>query len=601
MPEIWYEAYANIYSNKGAITKGVNQDTLDGFSNERVEKIITALREEKYRFTPVRRTYIPKRAGNKKRPLGVPGGDDKLVQEVVRILLERIYEPIFTRNSHGFRPGRSCHTALEQIQKEWTGIKCFIEFDIRDFYGSMSHEIMVKLLEKKIDDRRFIKLIKSMLRSGYLEDWIYHPTYSGTPQGGVSSAIMSNIYLHELDTFMENLSKETTKGKERRRSRDYMQVSAQKTRIRRSIDKMGKTPGLIKALKETDRIQKTLPSRDPFDEGYRRLRYCRYADDLLFGYIGSRDEAIEIMKAVETFLERELRLQVAKEKTGISTGREGVNFLGYSIRVNGSTRVVRIKRKGTYTRQRTTTHAIRLEVPEGKAQEFCQRYGYGDWQRMKPLHRPQLTGSDTEIVYTYNAELRGLGNYYALADDVKTKLRKLEYLANYSLFKTLARKHKISMVKAIARLKKGNDHVHRYRVKDEVREVKVFKLRHMEKKPKVWEVDEIPNTLYLSSPRSELVKRLNGEECEYCGQTDPPLRSHHIRRLRDLRKKTHLKVWEKVMIARNRKTLVLCEECHELLHKGKLPDNRYRDKSLTGELCTLNGVRTVRGEGNGTP
>ena len=138
---------------------------------------------------------------------------------------------------------------------------------------------------------------------------------------------------------------------------------------------------------------------------------------------------------------------------------------------------------------------------------------------MKPLHRPQLTGSDTEIVYTYNAELRGLANYYALADDVKTKLRKLEYLANYSLFKTLARKHKASVARTIAKLKKGNEHVHRYRVKGEIQEVKVFKLKHMEKSPKVWEVDEIPKTLYLSSPRSKLVKRLNGEECELCAQS----------------------------------------------------------------------------------
>ena len=579
MPELWYEAYANIYSNKGAITKGINENTLDGFSKERVEKIIASLKEEKYRFSPVRRAYIPKRKGNKKRPLGVPTGDDKLTQEVVRILLERIYEPIFTKNSHGFRPKRSCHTALERIQKDWAGTKYFIEFDISGFFDNMSHEILVQLLEKKIDDKRFIRLIKGMMKAGYLEDWKYHQTYSGTPQGGIVSPILSNIYLHELDTFMDILQRENTRGKRRVRDRKYAQIKRQKARIRKAIDMEGKTPDLINALKEIDRIQKTLPSGDPYDEGYRRLKYCRYADDFLVGYAGSRDEAVRIMESIESFLEKELKLRVAKDKTGLSTGRDGVMFLGYSIRINKATRIIRTMISGRHTRRRTVAHTVRLEIPKGKAQAFCQRYGYGDWQRMKPLHRPQLTGSDAEIIYTYNAELSGFANYYALADDVKTNLGKLEFMSNYSLFKTLANKHKVKKVKVIARLKKGNDYVHRYTVKGRIREVKVFKLKHMEKKQKKWNADEIPNTLYLCAGKTELVKRLNKDECEYCGRTTPPLRIHHIRKLRDLKKKPHLEMWEKVMIARNRKTLVLCKECHDLLHKGELPDNRYRDKA----------------------
>ncbi len=279
MPEIWYEAYANIYSNDGAITKGVNEGTLDGFSKERVERIIMALRDGKYRFTPARRVYIPKRAGNKERPLGIPTGDDKLVQEVSRIILERIYEPIFSDNSHGFRPGRSCHTALEQIRQRWTGVKWFIEFDIEGFFSNMDHEIMVKLLEKKIDDRCFIKLIKSMLKAGYLEDWTYHPTYSGTPQGGISSAILSNVYLHELDTFARKLEGKFTKGKGRRGNPEYTHLARQKRDIRREIDQTGKKPELIGRLKELDRVSKKLPSKDFYDESYRRLRYCRYADD----------------------------------------------------------------------------------------------------------------------------------------------------------------------------------------------------------------------------------------------------------------------------------------------------------------------------------
>lgn len=192
--ELWLEAYANIYSNKGAITEGVNANTLDGFSQERVERIIEKLKNRKYRFSSVRRAYIPKDNG-KERPLGVPTGDDKLVQEAARILLERVYEPVFSDHSHGFRPGRSCHTALEAIQREWKGIKWFIEFDIRGFFDNLDHEIMVQLLEKKIDDRQFIKLIKGMLKAGYLEEWRFHQTYSGCPQGGIVTpqVILQNV------------------------------------------------------------------------------------------------------------------------------------------------------------------------------------------------------------------------------------------------------------------------------------------------------------------------------------------------------------------------------------------------------------------------
>ena len=578
--ELWVEAYANIYSNKGAITKGVNENTLDGFSFERVDEIMEKLKSQTYRFTPARRVYIPKRTGNKKRPLGIPTGDDKLVMEVARILLERIYEPTFTENSQGFRPKRSCQTALERIQKEWTGIKWFVEFDILGFFDNMDHEIMVRLLEKKIDDKRFIKLIKYMLKAGYLEDWKYHPSYSGTPQGGGISPILSNIYLHELDTFINEQEKEFTKGKKRKTTPEYHRLSDQMYRIRRKISQVGRTPDLVEKLKVLDRAQKTLPSKDSHDEGYKRLRYSRYADDFVVGIIGTEDDAKEIMEMIKTFIGEKLKLQVSKDKTGICTGKEGVKFLSYKISINSADKVIRKKVFGRYTRQRSIKERIRLEVPKGKAREFCHKYGYGDWQETKPVHRPELlNASDVEIISTYNAELRGIANYYCLASNVKRELSKLEYMANYSLFKTLAGKHKTKMTQNIAKLKKGNEYVHKYEVKGETRTVNVYKLKHMEKKAKNWNVDEIPNTLYLISSRNELVKRLNSEVCEYCRRTDLPLQSHHVRKLKDLKKKKNLQKWQEVMIARNRKTLVMCVECHDLLHAGKLPDKRYRDKT----------------------
>jgi group II intron reverse transcriptase/maturase len=167
---LWHEAYANIYANKGAITPGVDEVTLDGFSEERVASIIKQLKDGTYQFQPVRRVFIPKKNG-KKRPLGISSGDDKLVQEVVRIILERIYEPIFEDSSHGFRPKRSPHTALEQIDEHWGSIKWIVDMDIRDYFNTIDHELLVELLKKKIDDTRFLRLIKAMLDAGYLEDW----------------------------------------------------------------------------------------------------------------------------------------------------------------------------------------------------------------------------------------------------------------------------------------------------------------------------------------------------------------------------------------------------------------------------------------------
>ena len=229
---------------------------------------------------------------------------------------------------------------------------------------------------------------------------------------------------------------------------------------------------------------------------------------------------------------------------------------------------------------------VRLGVPEGKAQAFCQKYEYGNWQQFKPTHRAGIEpASDVEIINVYNAELRGLANYYALASDVKEKLKKLEYMANYSLFKTLAYKHRVKMAKVIAGLKKGNEYAQRYEVKGEPRTIRVYQLKHLQRKPKRWDTDEIPNTLHLILGRSELVKRLNYGECEYCRRTDLPLQSHHVRKLADLKKKKHLQTWEKVMIKRHRKTLVICVECHELLHKGRFC--RFGEKSNAKDSTRL--------------
>ena len=229
--ELYLLAYGNIYSNQGAMTPGASAETADGMSEDKIDQIIGLMRQERYRFPPARRVHIPKKNG-KLRPLGLPSWSGKLIGEVVRLLLEAYYEPGFSDRSHGFRKGRGCHTALREIRDTWTGATWFIEGDISDCFGSLDQGILLGILAEKIHDQRFLRLIRNMLRAGYLEDWEYHETLSGCPQGGVASPILSNIYLHKLDEFVEReLIPQHTRGASRKVNPEYERV---KSRLRRA-------------------------------------------------------------------------------------------------------------------------------------------------------------------------------------------------------------------------------------------------------------------------------------------------------------------------------------------------------------------------------
>src|SRR6266487_2827262 len=580
-PILWHEAYANIYANHGALTKGVDEVTLDGFSQQRVTSIIARLKAGTYRFKPVRRTYIQK-ANGKKRPLGVSSGDDKLVQEVVRIILERIYEPVFEDSSHGFRPGRSPHTALEQIKEEWTAVKWLVDMDLQSYFDTIPHDVLIALLEKKIEDRRFIRLIKAMLEAGYLEDWTYHTTFSGVPQGSICAPILANVVLHELDLFMKDMKERFEKGKRRKGNKIYISHSNKIRRLRRTYDNLkGKEENKKKLQEIKQRIQqvkqqrKKYPSCDPFDAEYKRLYYCRYADDFAVGIIGSKADAQAVKQAIKSYVETTLKLTVSEEKSHIRHSKEGVIFLGYRMKTYTGNRVVRVKRGNRHTTAQAVSERLQLQIPPEKLLKYCMAKRYGNYHTLRTRSRPErINLSDAEIILAYNAELRGFANYYALALNAKREMNKLAYLCWGSLLKTLANKHKSTVSKTAKRLKTDDGYALIVKGEKKTRVIRVFRLKDLKSPPiRNAQVDIQQNVLIWTLSRSELIRRLNAETCEYCGTKRGPFEVHHTRKMKDVVQGKQL--WQQVMASRNRKTLVLCLQCHHLLHAGKLPDVSY--------------------------
>jgi group II intron reverse transcriptase/maturase len=417
--DLYLLAYGNIYSNQGAMTPGASAETADGMSEGKIGEIIGLMRHERYRFSPARRVYIPKKNG-KLRPLGLPSWSDKLVGEVARLLLEAIYEPVFSRWSHGFRKKFGCHTALRDIREIWTGTTWFIEGDISDCFGQLDHQVMLSILAEKIHDQRFLRLIANMLKAGYLEDWEYHDTLSGSPQGGVVSPILSSIYLDKLDKFVEQeLIPQYTRGARRKSNPEYHRKAARLKYARRT--------GNRAAARSLEKELRSLPYGDPMDPGYRRLQYIRYADDHLPGFIGPKAEAEQIKAKLAAFPRETLGLELNAGKTLITHGRTTpARFLGYDIIVQHCD----TKRTGG---RRAANGKIALRVPPDVVKAQCARYR----QHGKPWHRPRLQNlSDYDIVRIYGAEYRGVVNYYLLAQDV-WRLHTLQWNALTSMLKTL--------------------------------------------------------------------------------------------------------------------------------------------------------------------
>jgi hypothetical protein len=427
-------------------------------------------------------------------------------------------------------------------------------------FDQLDHQVMVETLGEKIHDARLLRLVGQMLRAGYLEDWVWNATLSGVPQGGVLSPCLSNIYLDRLDKFVETvLMPGYTRGVRRKPNPAYNRV--------RSAHHSARKRGDRTAARALRKQQRSLPVKDPHDPGYRRLRYVRYADDILLGFAGPKGEAEEIKRRLAQFLHEDLKLELSETKTLITHARTDVaRFLGYEITTLHANQIITDGR-------RVANGPIRLRVPGDVIKTKCSRY----MQRGKPERRPELLNDeDYSIISRYGTEYRGIVQYYLIAGDVY-RLDRLHWVMVTSLLKTLAGKYDSSVSKMARKYGATIETPHGPR-----KCMQVSVDRGEGRKPLVATFGGIPlrrqknailrdrEPVRAPARRKELIHRLLAGRCELCGQADK-VRVHQIRKLSDLDKpgQPNQPEWMQTMARRRRKTLVVCAPCYADIHHGK--------------------------------
>ena len=559
--DIYLAAYQKLYSNSGALTPGSDDDTADGFSKEYVSELITELQNGTYKPKPVRREYIQK-ANGKLRPLGIPSFRDKLLQEAVRSILEAIYEPIFLDQSHGFRPNRSCRTALEQIKTNFRSVKWFIEGDIKGCFDNIDHKILISTLEVKIKDSRFVNIIRSFLKAGYIEDFHYNSTLSGTPQGGIISPILANIYLHELDKKVAEIKERFDAPASSRLTSEYRRLAKRRQTLQKKIDRVqGEVREAAKAEYEAICKEKFRTPCKQCDD--KKLVYCRYADDFLIGISGNREECEAIREELRSFLENNYKLELSIEKTKITHSSERVRFLGYDISVR---RNQEVKKRKDGRKQRTLNNSVELTVP---LEDKIMRYLFNNEVIQKrpngeiwPVAIPKLAHmSDVDIVNRYNTQVRGICNYYCLAANFN-KLNYFRYLMEYSCLKTIASKHDSTTRKIIKKYHIRDGWGVPYETKKGTKYATIVSLA----KCKVGKmmIDHDPSTFKTNDVKKlAQIRRLENGVCELCGQENNSCKIFHAGKMKNLKSNTE---WGRKMLQMRCKTLVVCPECYRKIH-----------------------------------
>lgn len=576
--DLFVVAYERIKSRPSSMCPGTDGETLDGTSLGTIRRLIEELRDETFRFNPVRRKESPK-ANGKSRTLGIPAVRDRLVQEVMKMILEAVYEspegPFFLDTSHGFRPKRSCHTALREFRRKWSGVNWIIEGDVKACFDQIDHRILTDLLRKKIHDERFISLVWKFLRAGKMEELCGPRLDSlvGTPQGGVVSPILANVYLHELDSKVEEIRlREERGGSRKRRNPEYHRL----VKLRAKLIRKGDTP--LSTIRDLEREIRQTPSIVPNDPDFIKVKYIRYADGWIIGVSGPKTMAEGIGEEIETFLRERLRLTLNPDKSRITHAKkELTRFLGCDVGIGRGTKVARaqkVTQRGKRITKRVAGWQPTILAPVSDiverlhARQFCDANGF-------PTHKGAYIALDPDqIVRLYSGINRGIQNYYRFVDNFSA-VQRIQYILQYSCAKTLAAKYRLSLKQIFAKYGPGLT-IHAESADGRGRTVSFYLNRDWTRKPDAFQlnnetIDRV-NWFYQVRSRSRL-----GWPCAICG-TEDDVEMHHLKHIRKVGTKKPAG-FAHIMARLNRKQIPVCRVCHSAIHAG-----RY-DQIRLGELA----------------
>lgn len=563
-PELLILAYETIKSKPGNMTPGVDDVTLDGINLNWIYNISKDLKAGKYKFKPARRVLVPKKDKVKKRPLTISSPRDKLVQQAMYSILNAIYEPFFLDSSHGSRPNRGNHTALKALKYQFKGVKWCIEADIDSNFPSIQHKVLMKLMRRRICCSKFLALVKNSITAGYMYKGDFIHSDVGIFQGNVNSPILNNIYLHELDLFMESLSKSFDKGKSRKASPVYSKLLYKKSKL-----------DDVNQIKRVRRELWKIPSKDPRDPNFRKLVYVRYVDDFVVGIIGSREEAVDVRNKIRNFLKDELKLNLNEEKSLITHfSKNFISFLGAYIKGDWEKekRIGVIKKLGVTRKVRLTSWNV-LYAPIKDIFEKASQNGF--FKKKKGLYVPTKVGrlinlDHADIIKYYNACIRGILNYYSFANNRKS-LGSFVHGLKHSCARTLALKYKLRFAsKAFGRF--GG------KLKCPSTKIELF-IPNTFKAIKIFAVScPTPDVILFKKWNDKFTSSNLLKHCVLCGSSER-IEMHHVRKIKDLKMKmVHKKMdWFTAQMASiNRKQIPLCSQHHKALHRNKLSSDERR-------------------------